>query len=471
MLAIWLLWDCFEVMSSGEAKWRKSVAATPAWPVFRALGCLVAWHWLWGACLHVWARHRVNVEFLFDADPKDPVSHLDVYAEAAAETALLLALLLAYYKATYAGGLPPPLARGSYVSAAELEALVPCVAVLAALGRLVLPWRRRRHLWACLGRVVAAPARDVRFVDTYVADVLTSMVKVLQDLLWAACFFASGDFRTARKGGAFAPTWAATPFFRRRLVPAACLVPVWFRFAQCLRKYRDVGATPKRWVHCWNAAKYALSLFVSLFTSLNVTSGAGSGSVFVRQPLALVLFLGSSLYSWCWDVRVDWGLRLYDAESREPFSRPSRLFPRRWWYLAAAAADSLGRFVWLATILPPSATSQRIEEVVPDYFVPLLALAELARRCVWSFFRLEHEHVCNAFGNRREHQFVPSHFRRRAVSAAPKRVQSTLEVIFVVALVCFLLGKIALSSTQVARGREEARPTYAPSPAPSARAS
>lgn len=45
----------------------------------------------------------------------------------------------------------------------------------------------------------------------------------------------------------------------------ACLPP-WFRFAQCLRRYRD---TKEAFPHIANAAKYATSFFVVIFSTLN----------------------------------------------------------------------------------------------------------------------------------------------------------------------------------------------------------
>ena len=139
----------------------------------------------------------------------------------------MLGLVLAYYKCTYANGLPSFVR--ARVAPSTLEAVVPAVAAGAAVLRLVCPWTKRRFLWQSLRRVVVAPAREVRFVDTYVADVLTSMVKVLQDLLWAACFFASGDFaRPASEKRLFTATWAETTSYRRVAAPALCLLPVWF---------------------------------------------------------------------------------------------------------------------------------------------------------------------------------------------------------------------------------------------------
>lgn len=53
-------------------------------------------------------------------------------------------------------------------------------------------------------QVVCAPLFSVTLLDTVVADMLTSLVKVLLDLLWSAFYFLSGDFlrSVCRKGQA-----------------------------------------------------------------------------------------------------------------------------------------------------------------------------------------------------------------------------------------------------------------------------
>ena len=111
------------------------------------------------------------------------------------------------------------------------------------------------------------------------------------------------------------------------------------------------------------------------------------------------------------------------------------MYPKVWWYRGAAVLDLFGRFVWLATVVPPNAFGSHLTSYIPDYLTPILALAELARRCVWGFFRLEHEHLSNAFQHRREGQFVPSHLRTLRPRKAPKRVLSVVETGFIAALV------------------------------------
>jgi len=47
--------------------------------------------------------------------------------------------------------------------------------------------------------------------------------------------------------------------------PLVSCLPAWFRFAQCLRRYRD---TRLAFPHIVNAGKYSTTFFVVLFKSL-----------------------------------------------------------------------------------------------------------------------------------------------------------------------------------------------------------
>lgn len=56
---------------------------------------------------------------------------------------------------------------------------IPLVLYALLLLRLALPWRRRRFWWATVRNVVLAPCARVGFAENFVADVLTSLPKVL----------------------------------------------------------------------------------------------------------------------------------------------------------------------------------------------------------------------------------------------------------------------------------------------------
>lgn len=52
--------------------------------------------------------------------------------------------------------------------------------------------------------------------------------------------------------------------------PILAMLPAWFRLAQCLRRYRD---TKDAFLHLTNAAKYAMSFFVVIFSSMSFVTG------------------------------------------------------------------------------------------------------------------------------------------------------------------------------------------------------
>ena len=108
--------------------------------------------------------------------------------------------------------------------------------------------------------------------------------------------------------------------------PLVAMLPAWFRFAQCLRRYRD---TREAFPHLANAAKYATSFFVVIFSSLTfVTSGEcrkatkiGAFSKIRLIPdqyesskdnpwfyLWVIASIISSCYAYTWDIKMDWGL-------------------------------------------------------------------------------------------------------------------------------------------------------------------
>ena len=206
------------------------------------------------------------------------------------------------------------------ISSTTLPQALPLMLVLFLFKCLVHPWSRRKQLWSIISRVIRAPFCEVRFVDTYVADVLASMVKVLLDALWCCYFFLSGAFlrsESDRKNLSDLQNTTHSFWYKQVLAPAVCFFPIWFRFAQCLRKYVDVGDGHRRWVHLWNAAKYAFSLIVTIHggRARHARSSSRGG----------VSYSSASIFSWVWDVHVDWGLNFCKVESSEDtsFRRPS----------------------------------------------------------------------------------------------------------------------------------------------------
>lgn len=242
------------------------------------------------------------------------------------------------------------------------------------------------------------------FFLTFVGDVFTSMVKVFQDLLWSFCFVLSGEFLLPESdpNKYDGHSWTQQFWYKNVAIPLICLFPLWLRFNQCLRRYLDSG---KRMPNLANAFKYALSQSVTLFGAfhpLYMMHGGAESHLSVFRYFWMGLFISSSIYSFCWDVYMDWGL----GRREHGFLGTRLMFPKRSYYYTAIGLDLVLRFMWVLTLIPPQSGAQF---ELPAYLSAVSMTVELFRRTMWGFFRLEHEHRQNTEGFRRV-TFIPLHF-------------------------------------------------------------
>jgi len=399
-------WDCvWGLVAHGHS----TIGRRTAFPVFRACGGLLLVHWFWAVSVYVWNRYRINYIYLFEFDPRIVLSPLTIIENVTDQTLVYLILMLLYYKAG-SDDIPNIIPSGCY----------PLILVLFTFKSLLFPIRIRGPLWRGIGAVISTPLISPTFFHTYIADVFTSMVKVFQDILWTVCFILSGDFLVleSTKNNLENPyqDWHTTRWYKNIIIPLICLIPLWIRFCQCLRRYYDTG---NRMPHLANATKYAMSQTVTLFgafhplyllyhsdalveTSSEYIQVQNAGSS-IFQLFWTGLFVSSSLYSFYWDVYFDWGLGRLQFRGLGP----RLMFPNQLSYYGVMAIDLFLRFMWMTTLIPPQSGAVF---ALPNYLTALTMALELFRRTIWGFFRLEHEHRSNTSGFRRV-EFVPLHFR------------------------------------------------------------
>ncbi|KAL7562323.1 hypothetical protein ACA910_016389 [Epithemia clementina (nom. ined.)] len=389
ILGLWVCWDCFwGVVSEGST----TIGERTAFPVFRACGGLLTLQWFWGMSAWVWSRYRINYIYLFDFDPRIVASPLKIFNEAVDNTLVFLTTMLLYYKSGV-HDLP-----GDKIPAG----IFPFFLTMYTIVQLALPTRTRVPMWMAVWRLVTTPLHSPSFFDGYVGDIFTSMVKVFQDLAWTAFFILSGEWLIPEDNQAPGNyKWEQSFRFKHVLIPLLTLLPLWFRFSQCLRRYADTG---DRFPHLLNALKYALSQTVTLFGAfhplyLDLTQHQESD---VFQLFWMCTFIGSSLYSFGWDVYMDWGL----GRPKHAFLGPRLMYPQKGAYYAIIALDLVLRFAWVLTLIPPHTGAKF---ALPDYLTAVSMVLELGRRTMWGFLRLENEHRSNTAGYRRV-GFVPLHF-------------------------------------------------------------
>lgn len=463
ILALWVAWDCvWGQLALNEV----SIGGRTAFPVFRGVFGLLSWHWFWGFAVYVWNRFRINYIYLFEFDPRNISSAIEIFNDAVDETLVFLSLMLLYYKAD-AGDMPLWIAPRVY----------PLILVGYALRCLFSPWKTRKHLWKTIREAIAAPLIQPTFFHVYVGDVFTSMVKVFQDLLWTGCWLVSGDFLVAthskHQHGHDVHVWTSTFWYKSVAIPLVCCFPLFVRFNQCLRKYMD---TRKAMPNLANALKYAMSQCVTLFGAFhplylmhnrrdqyNITMNDEETLVISDQSkfdffqvFWMGLFISSSLYSYWWDVFMDWGLgrRNYGGLG------PRLMFPRKSYYYAVMAADLVLRFMWVLTLLPPQ-SGAKFE--LPAYLSAISMVVELFRRTIWSFFRLENEHRQNTNGYRRVN-VVPLHFNTDHKRNYNERRWVGWKVLVEIAIVSAVVIGISALSVIVAQRASQRAQLSQPSP-------
>mmetsp|Transcript_87128 Transcript_87128/g.177589 ORF Transcript_87128/g.177589 Transcript_87128/m.177589 type:complete len:717 (+) Transcript_87128:334-2484(+) len=395
MCAILALWVCWDMVWGMIKDGKSTIGARHAFPVFRACGGLLLLQWFWGCSVFMWTRYRVNYIFLFDFNPRIVQTPLEIITDAVDNTLLFMFLMLLYYKGG-ARDIPQVIPPGGY----------PLILVFATLWKAMHPLKLRMPMWRSIIKVVTAPCSTPTFFQTYVGDIFTSLVKVFVDLTWTFFWILSGDFlemevTTKDNLG----HWSNTHWYKNVLIPIVCLLPLLFRFNQCLRKYVDSG---DRFPHLANASKYALAQLVTLtgaFHPLYLEVELRKGKT-NREPHYQIfwtfLFFASSIFSFTWDVYMDWGL----GRKEYGYLGPQLMYPKKSAYYITIAVDLVLRSMWVLSLLPPSSGAAF---ALPAYLYSLQVILELFRRTVWGFFRLENEHRSNINRYRRV-DFVPLHF-------------------------------------------------------------
>ncbi|KAJ0402715.1 hypothetical protein P43SY_007857 [Pythium insidiosum] len=456
ILMVWVVWDSLIVPTFRSERERHIIdlALTRAYPVYRGIGCILLLHWLVGVSMFVWRSARINYRYIFELNPRTTPHFTEIFSDATNMTIAYLVNVLLYYKVVN-GYFPEQLLHRGYY---------PLILfVYTIYFYMVRPWSWQRGLWRTVFEVIGSPFFPVTFLHVFVGDYLTSTVKVTQDVAWSLCFFATKEFLRKDRvdpdtimpnpRGSAAPLFPAYDleameatcqtniYYAKVAVPLICALPLWWRFLQSLRRIHD---TETWWPNLPNAFKYALAQVVALFGLFHPFYRTGSdprdldfAGLRGFQIAWITLFTMSSLYTWVWDVWMDWGL----GRPQYKFLGDRQMFSRRWVYYVAIVADLVLRFAWTLTLIPPGSSSS-----LPLYLQPFTMVLELFRRTFWGFFRLENEHLRNTQGFRRV-DFIPLHYDHGVgASAKRERVDEPLAgQVFLAKILLILFLVLALS--------------------------
>ncbi|XP_030607136.1 xenotropic and polytropic retrovirus receptor 1 homolog [Archocentrus centrarchus] len=356
------------------------IRSSDVWPmvrIYRGGFLLIEFLFLLGINTYGWRQAGVNHVLIFELNPRNNLSHQHLF-----EIAGLLGVLwcVSLLSCLFSDKILVPMQ-------ANPLALYGVFFLFLINPFKTCYYKSRFWLLKLLFRVVTAPFHRVGFADFWLADQLNSLGVVLMDLEYMICFY-SFELDWTKHDGLISKGKDVCNSYSYGVRAVIKCLPAWFRFVQCLRRYRD---TKRAFPHLVNAGKYSTTFFVVTFSALYSThKDAGS-----EAQIFLYLYIGclvvSSCYTLVWDLKMDWGL--FDRNAGEnTFLREEIVYPHKAYYYSAIVEDVLLRFAWILTV---SLTTFLKFDGISDILATVLAPLEVFRRFVWNFFRLENEHLNN----------------------------------------------------------------------------
>ncbi|KAK6056561.1 SPX domain protein [Cooperia oncophora] len=345
-----------------------------------------------------WASAGVNHVLIFEVDPRHHLSYQTLMQIAAFMIMLWACAVLAYLYAhlLHIPAFSPPLALMIICAVVMFNPLSKPDYLFHKNSR----WWLIQHCFKCF----TAPLHFVTFTDFWLGDQMNSLTTSFLDFQYFLCFYSTevdyspDNFLAVRTINS---TTGAVPWGYVDITTGkdmcmsasgvrsfVSIIPATVRFMQCLRRYRD---TKRVHPHLVNAGKYSTTYLVVACGALNKwaekSDPNGTSPFFYIWIASYIL---SFTYTFLWDIFMDWGLIDPRAPKEAPFLREEMIYGSKFYYYAAIVQDFVLRLSWVLNVSLGEAWT-----LDSDFLTTVTAPAEVFRRFIWNYFRLENEHVNN----------------------------------------------------------------------------
>jgi EXS family len=326
---------------------------------------------------------------------------------------------------------------GTTIAEKDPAKILPMCFLTALMVRMIVPLGRRRRFWSTIKCTATAPFNNSRLRDSYLGDVLTSLVRPLQDVAFSMGYYVCGlwglitsKYTLTESSNMLESSW----ILHTVILPSCALLPLWWKFLQTLRECYD---NSERWPYLGNAFKY-LSAAVVIMYGMTHPEERGSAT------WMFVFFLNWVYQIW-WDTVMDWELFVVVPKSEEamdaanswctrissinptsrhlltvqryilnPFVeamrqtiaripswrqfqiRPRRLYKTESFYWKIFFFNACFRFTWMLSFIPSYSLAlsrrdakEEFESDTDSYLGVLLPVAEIFRRTLWGLLYLE----------------------------------------------------------------------------------
>lgn len=321
--------------------------------------------WLWGVNLWVFAQSTVNYAKIFDLD-HNHLTHREIWKCATWMTIIVPTSMTAYLYLYSHGEV--------YLAASQPVILYAIVLMLLIFPFDIFYLSSRYYFLRTLWRIML-PLQAISFSDFFLADILTSMSKVLSDLERSVCRMVNRQVATI--------AWFEADSIcgsHSVAIPLVLVLPYFCRLFQCLRQYKDT----KEKTSLLNALKYSTAVPVILVSALKYHVFPEHWSSFYR-PLWLLSSVINSLYSFYWDLARDWDLSVFTRifQFKTPHICTNIFYGRRWVYYWVITSNLILRCTW----------TYKLSAHLRHNYLTVFAITalEIFRRFQWIFFRVEKE--------------------------------------------------------------------------------
>lgn len=366
-------------------------------PIFSTLMLL----WLHILCyagnVYMWAKTRINYPFIFGFSSGTELRYREVLLLATGLSTFLLAGMNLHIGVTLLIAPEETVNEESIVINHRMVAdVIPLLLVLVCLVALFLPFNilyrsSRAFFLGCFRRLASAPFVKVTLPDFFLGDQLTSQVLLFRNLQFMTCYYPTGYFLKGEIGK------CDLDDVYRGFGYVVALLPFWWRFLQCLRRYYDEKDTHQ----LENAGKY-----MSAIVALELRQAySNHENLKVLGAFSVITSIIATIYASYWDLCVDWGL--LNRKSKNKWLRDKIILQRKSVYFVCIGANIVLRLAWMLSIM-------RLDRMLgfvqyKNAFNAGLAALEIIRRGIWNFFRIENEHLNNV-GKYRAVKTVPLPF-------------------------------------------------------------
>lgn len=354
------------------------------YPVFSMFALLSLHMFMYGCNLFTWKHARINYNFIFEYQSSTALKYRDAFLICTTTMTTVVGALVIHLILGLTGFSP--------VQVDSIPGLLLLIFVVLLMCPFDIFYRPTRYYFLRVFRnIIFSPFYKVLFVDSFLADQLTSQITLLRLLESTVCYFTASFFGMHR--GAVCKS--GTLYWE--LAYLISFLPYYWRAMQCARRWFDDNDMD----HLANMGKYVSAMVA-----------AGARLTYSRQDTHLwfiIVFVTSfvaTVYQLYWDFAKDWGI--LNPKSRNLWLRDDLILKNKGIYYLSMVLNVILRVAWVESVLQLHKLHIRnIESKMLDF---LLASLEVIRRGHWNFYRLENEQLNNV-GKNRAVKTVPLPFR------------------------------------------------------------